>query len=135
MRRWLGDENFVPQNILPLAIYFTFTLKFGTKFTFLLKKDKYTIDPGQQIYLSNNTNKFGQKWFLNNKIKKNSLKKNFLEEKFGKNKTLNFFLRKFFFRKKIWQFFLKNKCQLQVTIPSTHHVQIWSRSGYCITQS
>ena len=33
------------------------------------------MDPGRQIYLSNNKKIFGQKLFLNNKIKKKFLKK------------------------------------------------------------
>ena len=37
------------------------------------KQDKYTMEPGSQIYLSNNKKNFGQKWFLNYKIKKNFL--------------------------------------------------------------
>ena len=39
-----------------------------------MKQDKYTMDPGRQIYLSNNKNIFGQKWYLNNKIKEISKK-------------------------------------------------------------
>ena len=37
------------------------------------------MDPGRQIYLSNNKKIFGQKWFLNDKIKTFSAKKNFPE--------------------------------------------------------
>ena len=33
------------------------------------KQDKYTMDPGRQIYLSDNKKNFGQKLFWNNKIK------------------------------------------------------------------
>ena len=33
------------------------------------QQDKYKMDPGRQIYLSNNKKIFGQKWFWNNKIK------------------------------------------------------------------
>ena len=41
---------------------------------------QYTMDPGRQIYLSNNLKKIGQKWFLN------KIKKNFRNRILGKTK-------------------------------------------------
>ena len=46
------------------------------------KQDKYTVDPGRQIYISNKKKYFGQKWFLNNKIQKMFLGKIFFDKNF-----------------------------------------------------
>ena len=54
----------------------------------------------------------------------------FSEKKLGNIQFVKKILKKeIFFGKKI----LKKNCQLQVTIPSTHPVQISSRSDYSIT--
>ena len=60
------------------------------------KQDKYTMDPGPQIHLSNNDKNFGQKWFLN-KIKKYFRKKKlFFRKNLEKIKfRKNLFLKKF----------------------------------------
>ena len=42
----------------------------GTVTQFEDQQGKYTMDPGHQICLSNIKKNFGQKWLLNNKIKK-----------------------------------------------------------------
>ena len=57
------------------------------------------MDPGRQIYLSNNKKNFGQKWFLNDKIKNIFQKKRFSDkiwekQNLGKKK---FWKKKFFF--------------------------------------
>ena len=76
-----------------MQIYkFTFFCWIATKIP--QKQDKYAMDPGRQIHLSNKKKNFGQKWFLNNKIKKN----------------LGIFFKKIFVKK-----ILKNIFQLQVT--------------------
>ena len=46
----------------------------------VFEQDKCKMDPGSQIYLSNNNKNFGQKWFFNNKIKKKFRKKKFSEK-------------------------------------------------------
>ena len=64
------------------------------------KQDKYTMDPERQIYLGINTKIVGQKWFLNNKIKKN------LQKKWEKQNLGEIFLENFFLgKKKNWKFF------------------------------
>ena len=58
----------------------------------------------------------------------------FSEKIYGKKK----FWKKFFLEKKFekfWKKSLREFFQLQVTIPSTHPVQISSRSDHCITLS
>ena len=59
---------------------------------FIYKQDKYTMEPGRQIYLSNIKKKFGQKWFLNNKSKDFSanikVKTKFGEKNFRKKKYI-----------------------------------------------
>ena len=53
-----------------------------------MQQDNYIMDPGHQIYLSNNKKNFGKKWFLNKKKfsgKKNS-ETNLAKTKFVKKK-------------------------------------------------
>ena len=74
-----------------------------------MKQDKYTMDPGRQIYLSNNKKNVGQKWFLNKKIKKYFQKFFFSEKKLGKTKfgKKDFLTKKIFsekkFEKNLWK--------------------------------
>ena len=50
------------------------------------KQDKYTMDPGPQIYLSNNINKFWSKIIFELQKQKYISEKNFFSEKIWKNK-------------------------------------------------
>ena len=76
--------------------------------------------PRTSNYLSNNNKIFWSKMiFEQQNLKKNS------EKKFFGNK----------FEKNYWKKMLKFFYQLQVTIPTTHPVQISSRPNYCITLS
>ena len=97
-------------------------------FDYKEKQDKYKMHPGCQIYLSNDKKNFGQKWFLNNKIKKNFQKNFFSTKNLGESKVCEIkFVKKIFLH--------KNLKKLQVTIPSVNPVQISSRLDYCITLS
>ena len=98
---------------------------------FMAKQDKYTMNPGRQIYLSDSIRIFGQNWFLNNKIKKKFQRKNLILQKNWEKQNLG---KKIVEKNSLEKHFRKKKVQLQVTIPSAHPVQI-SRSDYCITLS
>ena len=53
------------------------------------------MDPGPQIYLSNNNKKFWSKIIFEQQKQKNISEKNFFQKKFGKTKFGNkFFLKK-----------------------------------------
>ena len=75
-----------------------------------MTQDKYTMDPGRQVYLNNKKIIFVQKYFWTTKSKKCSGKFFFSEKNLGNDKIWdNKFLKKNFFSKKFEKDFWNEK--------------------------